>query len=55
MNKMTQDALMRIGISQDKAERFSFIEIIKRTLQEQFIDPLFVDDGDTRRYSYDYV
>jgi|LakMenE18May11ns_1017448.scaffolds.fasta_scaffold8558912_1 hypothetical protein len=46
---------MRIGIPQDKAERYSFIEIIKRTLQEQFIDPLFVDDGDTRRYSYDYV
>lgn len=52
---MTQQALMRIGIHQEKAERYSFIEIIKRTLQEQFIDPLFIDDGDIRRYSYDYV
>jgi hypothetical protein len=31
---MTQQALMRIGIHQEKAERYSFIEIIKRTLQE---------------------
>ena len=52
---MTKDALLRIGIPREKAERFSFTEIIKKLLTEQFIEPLFVDDGNIKRYSFEYV
>jgi hypothetical protein len=48
-------ALQRQGVPKSKTELISFTEIIDRALDEQFVEPLFADEGNIRRYSYDYV
>ncbi len=52
---MTQTALRQLGFPQKRVEIKSFTEVVKRALAEQFIEPLFVDEGNIRRYSYEYV
>jgi hypothetical protein len=53
---MTQTALIRLGFPKNRVNIKSFTEIVKRALpEEQFIEPLFVDEGNIRRYSFDYV
>jgi hypothetical protein len=52
---MTQTALRQLGFPQKRVEIKSFTEVVKRALVEQFIEPLFVDEGNIRRYSYEYV
>ena len=55
LNKMTVNAIKRIGVPNEKAMLKSFTEIVRRALNEQFIEPLFVDEGSICRYSYEYV
>lgn len=55
LNRMTQTALRRLGFPQKRVEIKSFTEVVKRALEEQFIEPLFIDEGNIRRYSFEYV
>lgn len=55
LNRMTQHALEREGVPIKRANVVSFTEIVPRSIDEQFIEPLFIDEGNLRRYSYEYV
>jgi hypothetical protein len=55
LNRMTQVALRRLGFPQKRVDVKSFTEVVKTALPEQFIEPLFVDEGNLRRYSFEYV
>jgi hypothetical protein len=55
LNRMTQLALRRLGFPQKRVDVKSFTEVVKTALPEQFIEPLFVDEGNLKRYSFEYV